>query len=224
MSFPLINPQSQFFDSSGAPLASGTIEFRNPDDDTYINSYPTADDADAQTNANSNPLTLDARGEAPTGIYLEEGVTYKITLKDSDGNVIWTQDDVLCPVFPHPITSGETSAGLTIVDYHYPPGQPERYGAAVAYSAGTDDTTYVQNALDSGEKLVQLNRMYEYTYVEIPDKVTLQGRGIGTGLIRRGGIDFYSGGKAVSTGAWFAIWNWTATRAIRRKTLLSIKK
>lgn len=57
MSFPYINAYQQFFDSSGAPLASGTIEFRDPASNALINSYPTADDADASTNANDNPLT-----------------------------------------------------------------------------------------------------------------------------------------------------------------------
>lgn len=94
MAYPLPNPQNQFFDSSGSPLSSGTIEFRNPSTDVLIDTYPTADDADAQTNANSNPLTLNSRGEAATGIYLREGVDYKIILKDSAGSTIWTQDDV----------------------------------------------------------------------------------------------------------------------------------
>ena len=97
MAFPLINPTPQFFDSSGSPLASGTIEFRNPSTDALINSYPTADDADAQTSANDNPLTLNARGEAENGLYLEDGVKYKVRLKDSDGDTVWTQDDVQCP-------------------------------------------------------------------------------------------------------------------------------
>ena len=48
MSFPVINPTPQFFDGSGNPLVSGTIEFRNPTTNALINSYPTADDADAR--------------------------------------------------------------------------------------------------------------------------------------------------------------------------------
>ena len=81
MSFPLINPSHQFFDTSGSPLASGTLEFRDPTSNDLIDSFPTAVDADAQTNANTNPLTLDARGGF-TGLYLEDGIAYKIILKD----------------------------------------------------------------------------------------------------------------------------------------------
>ena len=105
MSFPLINPTPTFTDSSGSPLTSGTIEFRDPTTSSLINSFPTADDADAQTNANANPLTLNSRGEAASGLYLEDGVKYKIILKDSDGSTVWTQDDVRCPQYTAPITN-----------------------------------------------------------------------------------------------------------------------
>jgi len=104
MSFPLINPTPTFTDSSGSPLSSGTIEFRDPTSNDLIDSFPTADDADAQTNANANPLTLNSRGEAANGLYLEDGVKYKIVLKDSDGTTVWTQDDVRCPQYTAPVT------------------------------------------------------------------------------------------------------------------------
>lgn len=97
MSFPLINPYQQFFDSSGSPLASGTIEFRDPTTNNLINSYPTADDADAQTNANANPLTLNASGAAASGLFLEDGVKYKVILKNAAGGTEATHDDVQSP-------------------------------------------------------------------------------------------------------------------------------
>ncbi len=109
MSFPLINPSHQFFDSSGSPLVSGTLEFRDPTSNSLINSYPTADDADAQTNENANPLTLDSRGGF-TGLYLEDGVKYKVILKDSAGDTVDTQDDVRCPQF----TAVTTNRTITI--------------------------------------------------------------------------------------------------------------
>ena len=97
MAFPLINPSHQFFDSSGSPLVDGTLEFRDPATNDLINSYPTANDADERTNANANPLTLDARGGF-AGIYLEDGVKYKIILKNAAGGTEDTQDDVLSPI------------------------------------------------------------------------------------------------------------------------------
>ena len=112
MSFPLINPYQQFFDSSGDPLASGTIEFRSPTTNNLINSYPTADDADAQTNANANPLTLNASGTAAAGLFLEDGVKYKVILKNAAGGTVDTADDVRCPI--HAITEySKTAQTLT---------------------------------------------------------------------------------------------------------------
>lgn len=103
MAFPLINPSIAFLDESRNPLASGTIEFRNPNNDNFINSYPTAADADARTNANANPITLNAKGEASSGLFLEDDVQYKITLRniwpdpDTQGSVVWTRDNIRCP-------------------------------------------------------------------------------------------------------------------------------
>lgn len=112
MAFPLINPYQQFFDSSGDPLVSGTIEFRSPSTNNLIDSFPTADDADAQTNANSNPLTLDSSGAAASGLFLEDGVKYKVILKNSSGTTIATHDDVRCPI--HAITEySKTAQTLT---------------------------------------------------------------------------------------------------------------
>lgn len=112
MSFPLINAYQQFFDSSGSPLASGTIEFRDPSTNDLINSYPTADDADAQTNANDNPLTLNGSGAAANGLFLEDGVKYKVIIKDSGGTTIATHDDVRCPQYTAPLTSQTRGPGV----------------------------------------------------------------------------------------------------------------
>jgi hypothetical protein len=153
MAYPLINPYQQFFDSSGAPLAGGSVEFRDPVSNALINSYPTADDADAQTNANDNPLTLAATGAAPTGLYLENGVDYKVILKDSSGNIITTQDDVLCPSDGYPQSSLESAAGIVPTDKTYEWGNVFRYGAVAdsgSGSQGTDNAAAFQNALDSG--------------------------------------------------------------------------
>ena len=139
MSFPYINAFQQFFDTSGSPLASGTIEFRNPTSNALIDSFPTADDADAQTNANSNPLTLSASGAATAGLFLEDGVVYKVILKDVNGATVATHDDVRCPsVQPFSTqTTAESAASVTPTDVNYPEGDVRRYGALV--DGSTDD-------------------------------------------------------------------------------------
>jgi hypothetical protein len=98
MAFPLLgSPKPAFFDSSGSPLASGTLAVLDPSDDANKASYPSADDADAATNANVNPIVLDSRGEPPTGLFGIDGEDYKLTLKDSAGATVWTVDDVFLP-------------------------------------------------------------------------------------------------------------------------------
>ena len=98
MSFPILgSPKQTFLDSSGNPLASGTLAVLEPSDDTNKASYPTADDADAATNANVNPVVLDARGEPPSGLFGVDDQKYKLVLKDSTETIIWTQDDVRVP-------------------------------------------------------------------------------------------------------------------------------
>jgi hypothetical protein len=153
MAFPLINPYQQFFDSSGSPLASGTIEFRDPTTNNLINSYPTADDADAQTNANDNPLTLSASGAAANGLYLEDGVKYKIVLKNAAGATVTTQDDVACPLdaWFTTQTAAESTASVTPTDYSYEPGDVRRYGATG--NGSTDDSTAVENAIKSNAEV-----------------------------------------------------------------------
>lgn len=149
MSFPLINPSHQFFDTSGAPLVSGTLEFRDPTSNTLINSYPTADDADAQTNANANPLTLDSRG-GYTGLYLEDGVKYKIILKDATGTTVDTQDDVLCPRDANYYATLASESGVTVDDGSLPWFTGGRYGLSA--SASSSDNT--GNLLDLVEAAV----------------------------------------------------------------------
>jgi hypothetical protein len=150
VSFPYINAYQQFFDSSGSPLVSGTIEFRDPTSNNLINSYPTAVDADA-------PLTLSSTGAATNGLFLEDGVAYKVILKDAAGNTVATHDDVLCPTAHtqstigalfYPLTSQESSYGLTENDINtfYEPDDVRRHGYVGDYVA--DDTIALQTAIN----------------------------------------------------------------------------
>ena len=98
MAFPILgNPSPQFFDSSGSPLASGTLAVLDPADDTNKASYPTYDDANADppTNANSNPITLDSRGSL--NLWGIDGEDYKLVLKDAAGTTVDTNDDIFLP-------------------------------------------------------------------------------------------------------------------------------
>ena len=53
----------------------------------------------------------------------------------------------------HPRTAAEIAASVTPTDYNYLPGDVRRYGAVG--DGSTDDTTALQNALNSGERVIK---------------------------------------------------------------------
>ena len=99
MAYPILGtPKPAFFDSSGDPLASGTITTLNPSDDAVKASYPTADDANASTNGTSGDITLDSRGEPTSTQYWgKDNEDYKVVIKDSAGTTVYTIDDIRMP-------------------------------------------------------------------------------------------------------------------------------
>lgn len=86
MSDPLRLPRYQFFDQNGSPLAGGKLYSYVAGSTTPLQTY-----ADALNTPNTNPIILDANGEAE--IWLT-GSTYKFVLKDSNDNTIWTVDQL----------------------------------------------------------------------------------------------------------------------------------
>src|SRR5262245_19009456 len=85
--FPL--PVFQFANSAGQPYASGSLTFAASGTSTLRDTYSDA----ALSVANSNPLTLNSAGWPAVDIYLQD-LPYRVTLKDSSGNTIWTRDNV----------------------------------------------------------------------------------------------------------------------------------
>jgi hypothetical protein len=83
-------PKVQYFDSNGDPLVGGKLYSYSAGTLTLKNTYPTMADALAGTNANTNPIILDARGEA--SVVLQGGT--KLILQDSNSVVIWTVDNI----------------------------------------------------------------------------------------------------------------------------------
>lgn len=88
---PLGSPKFRAFDTSGDPLAAGKVYVYEAGTTTPTDSYPTYADALAGTNANANPVVLDANGEA--AIFLQNAL-YKIVLKTSADVTQWTMDSV----------------------------------------------------------------------------------------------------------------------------------
>lgn len=95
MAVPILGtPCPQFLDSNGNPLVSGLVYVYAPDTTTARASYPTADDADAGTNANANPVVLDSNGYA-NGLWGVDNTGYKISVTNSAGVVQWTANDIM---------------------------------------------------------------------------------------------------------------------------------
>ena len=70
-------PKLQFLDANGAPLSYGLLYTYVAGTTSPLATYTTA----AQTTANTNPIVLDARGEA--NVWLLAGYAYKFVLQNS---------------------------------------------------------------------------------------------------------------------------------------------
>ncbi|MDB5886181.1 MAG: pectate lyase superfamily protein [Polaromonas sp.] len=81
-------PKFQFSAANGAPLVGGTLTVCVAGTTTPM---PTWQDS-AMGIANTNPITLDARGECL--IWLDPGSVYKFILKNAAGVVQWTVDGI----------------------------------------------------------------------------------------------------------------------------------
>ena len=204
MAFPILgNPRPQFFDSSGSPLAAGTLAVLNPADDTNKASYPTYDDAEALTNANDNPILL--VGDGRCALWGLDGEDYKLVVKDVFGDTIWNSDDVNLPLSSqnsiglktNPITTAETSAGVTPVNYNYKPGNILRYGDNDDPGV-TNMTVAFNNAFSSNHVVTIAEGTYATGLWSIPSSLReVRGEGIpiiqvnadNTKLIDESGLD-----------------------------------
>jgi len=146
MSQLISTPKIQAFDDNGDPLSGGFIYFFISGTSTPKNTYSDS----ALTIPNTNPVELNARGEA--NVY--GSGQYKVVLNDSDGVQIYSSDEFYFEGFykdqlkddlastatddgtkgfhlvNYPPLSGETG----VTDFEYPVGDVRRYGVTVADS------------------------------------------------------------------------------------------
>jgi len=94
MAATLLNvPGLGWTDASGNPLSGGKIYiYQAGTIDTVKASYPTRDDATAQSNANTHPVVLDSAGRPPADIWVDG--RYKAVVTDAADLVIATVDDL----------------------------------------------------------------------------------------------------------------------------------
>jgi len=84
--------QFQEIDGDGNPYASGKLYTYEAGTSNALSTYPTKDDAIAETNANDNPTVMDSRGAAD--IWLKAATGYKFVFKSSADATIYTVDDI----------------------------------------------------------------------------------------------------------------------------------
>jgi microcystin-dependent protein len=106
--------KAQFIDAAGVPLAGGFLYTYAAGSTTPQATYTDSTSA----TANSNPIVLDARGEA--NIWLASS-TYKFKLTDANGTEIWTVDNIaapstaLSPVFDSNVTISADGPGPALL-------------------------------------------------------------------------------------------------------------
>jgi len=112
MAIILGSPRVQYFyPGTSNPLSGGLLYSYTAGTLTAAPTYPTLADAGTGTNANSNPTVLDSSGSAMIVI---QGAT-KLVLKDSDGNTVFTEDNVSTADSGEVAVDGATVITLTDV-------------------------------------------------------------------------------------------------------------
>src|SRR2546425_13013988 len=89
---PVLNPEQQFFDADGVPLAGGFVHTYEAGSSTAHAAY-----SDNAGTPHANPIELDSEGRAV--IYLASTLLYKFVVTDAAAMVLYTQDNVGLPAF-----------------------------------------------------------------------------------------------------------------------------
>lgn len=154
------NGKQQWIDSGGLPLANGTVGFYAVG---TLNPLPTYQDQ-AGTSQNTNPITLDSRGQA---IVWGTG-TYRQIVKDANGVTIWDQVVSSNDLSPSTgsagvgfIQAGSGAVSRTSQDKMRDVFAVKDFGAAV--NGSTDDSTAITNtrtAAASGGSVVYGGKTY----------------------------------------------------------------
>ena len=147
-------PRAVAVQSDGTPYGLAKLYFYVASSSTPASTYQDS----ALTTAHANPVVADANGVFPA-IYLDQAVSYKVTLKTSADVLIytvdpvddhWTQEQIGAVLYPR--TAAEITAGVTPTDYAIP--HHEAVGVILLARYGlAEDSTGAQNraAIEAGD-------------------------------------------------------------------------
>jgi hypothetical protein len=142
------NPVMQFFNTDGTVLNGGKIYIYQPGTTTLLNTYPTAADAAAGTNANPNPMICDSSGRPSSG-----GNPYECYVTQSYKMVVKTSADVTVRTVDNVVTLGQlvaTSAKST----NYTVTTSDRDKIIVVDSSGGNKTITLPAAATAGDGFI----------------------------------------------------------------------
>ncbi len=150
-------PRVIVFDTNAALVSGAKANFYIAGTLTRQNTFTDS----ALTVAHANPVVADGNGVlAP--IYLDATLNYKVDITDSLDSSVgdYPVDNITAALTAtevgtalYPATTAETSAGVTIVDLQYPPGDIRRYQTNTTPGT-TNMQTGMQDAYDSGADTV----------------------------------------------------------------------
>lgn len=114
------NAKQQFFDNAGQPAAGFKLYTYAANTLTPQATYSNR----AGTVANTNPIILDARGEAV--IYLPPGVVYDYVLTSPADVPVWTREDIEADALATDLSSGDSGKGASLVAFRQTTTTPVR--------------------------------------------------------------------------------------------------
>lgn len=178
------SPKVQFLSSAGVPLVNGTVT-------TYLAGTTTPTDTwqdSALSVLNTNPISLDARGEAV--VWLDSSKTYKFLLKNASGVSQWTVDSISGGLGASTLAA---SGGAALVGFiQSGTGAVARTAQAkmreivsvtdfgATGDGTTSDTAAIQAAINSGAKLIFAPAgTYLVGKITVPSDRTIYGAGFG---------------------------------------------
>ena len=168
---PVGGAASQFLDNSGNPLTGGLLYTYAAGTTTLENTYTTT----AATTPNSNPIVMDAAGRLESEVWLTGGVAYKFVLKDADGALLGTYDDIYG-------ISDNSANGVVWSDITGEPTTLAGYGITDGITAAAAASTYapINDAALTGDTTIQDADATSYAagYLDVPQALKTANYGL----------------------------------------------